>query len=233
MATAAELYNLQKIDTMWLQVRRRLQQVQRMMGEGEALQRPRQQVTETEEKLHTWHGRQTDSELEAQTLNERIASTDNRLMSGQVTNPKELESLQASTDALRRQLVSVEESGVEALLEVEALTTQLADEQKTLAETEEQWQSGQGVLLEEENKMKRNYVILKRKREAAVEAMDEASVKEYERLRQRKAGIAVAAIEGESCGACNVKLPTGVISAATNHDRLTSCPSCGRILFDG
>ena len=233
MATAAELYDLQKIDTLWLQVRRRLQQIQQLLGENETLQSARQQVTETEAKLHTWHGQQTDSELEAQTLNERITNTDNQLMSGQVTNHKELESLQASAEALRRQLAAVEESGVEALLEVEALSAQLADEQKSLAQIEAQWQSGQGALLEEENKMKRNYVILKRKREAAADAMDEASLKEYERLRQRKAGIAVTAIEGESCGACNVKLPTGVISAAKDQGRLANCPSCGRILFDG
>lgn len=233
MATTAEFYALQKIDTMWLQVRRRLQQIQKQLGANEKLQAARQRVADTETQLHEWHAQQTDAELESQSLNKRIADTDARLMGGSVTNPKELEALQASVEALRRQQSGIEDRGVEALLHVEALTDQLAQEKAELAEIEAEWNAGQGALLNEEKKMKRNYVILKRQRGSAAQAMDAASLQDYERLRQRKAGVAVAAIEGESCGACNVRLPTGVISAARDQDRLTNCPSCGRILYDG
>jgi predicted nucleic acid-binding Zn-ribbon protein len=88
VATAAELYELQSIDTMWLKVRRRLLQIQEQLGESEELQMARSKVTETEAQLHQWHGRQKDADLEFQTLQKRIADTDQRLMSGKVTNPE-------------------------------------------------------------------------------------------------------------------------------------------------
>ena len=61
--------------------------------------------------------------------------------------------------------------------------------------------------------------------------MDAESLKEYERLRKRKGGVAVSALEGENCATCNVKLPTGTVSAVRAQGRLTYCPSCGRILY--
>ena len=100
-----------------------------------------------------------------------------------------------------------------------------------MSEIETSWTADQGHLLEEEKKMKRNYLILKKRREAAALAMDAESLTEYERLRKRKGGVAVATIAGENCEACGVKLPTGVISAARSQQGLAICTSCGRILY--
>lgn len=233
MATASELYELQKIDTMWLKVRRRLKQIQQQLGESEELTAARAAIAETEAQLHQWHGLQKDADLEFQALQKRVVDTDALLMSGKVTNPKELESLQASLESLRRQSSDVEDKGVEALLEVESLSEQLATDQATRSDVEASWSAGQGTLLEEEKKMKRNYVILKKRREAATSAMDADSLAEYERLRKRKGGVAVTTIAGENCGACGVKVPTGVISAARSGQNLAICTSCGRILYSG
>ncbi len=233
VATAAELYELQSTDTMWLKVRRRLLQIQEQLGENEELQTARTAAADTDARLHEWHGRQKDADLEFQSLQKRIADTDERLMSGKVTNPKELESLQASVDSLRRHASDVEDKGVEALLEIEALTEQLAADQANLSEIETAWKAGQADLLEEEKKMKRNYLILKKRRESIAQAMDADSLAEYERLRKRKGGVAVTKVAGENCEACGVKLPTGVISAALSQQSLAICTSCGRILFGG
>jgi predicted nucleic acid-binding Zn-ribbon protein len=233
VATAAELYELQGFDTLWLKVRRRLLQIQKQLGESEELQSARGAVADTEEQLHLWNGRQKDADLEFQALQKRIADTDEQLMSGRVTNPKELESLQASVDSLRRHASEVEDKGVEALLEIEALTEQLAANQGTLSKIETLWKAGQGNLLEEENKMKRNYVILKKRRGAAAQRMDADALAEYERLRKRKGGVAVTTVAGENCEACGVKLPTGVISAARSQPQLSFCTSCGRIVYGG
>jgi predicted nucleic acid-binding Zn-ribbon protein len=230
LASAAELYELQKTDTMWEQVRRRLIAIRKQLGESEEVAAARAQMTATEKALHEWHGRQTDAELESRTLKERIADTEKRLMSGAVTNPKELESLQASLDALQRQRAGVEDKGVEAMLQVEELTKSLAAAQAAYERLNSQWRESQSELVAAEDKMKRNFVILKRRREAASTAMDEASLTEYEYLRKRKGGVAVAKVEDGNCGACHVSLPTGTLSALHGEARV-HCPSCGRILY--
>jgi predicted nucleic acid-binding Zn-ribbon protein len=225
------MYELQKIDLMWIKVTRRLQQLQQLLGESEELRAARHQVAETETTLHTLRSKQTDAELEGQTLAERIAGTEARLMSGSVRNPKELETLQQSLEALRRQRAMVEEAAVEALLQGDTVAEQLQTQQATLQTVETGWSGNQDELRQEEVKMKQNAHLLKRKREALVTNMDSKLLERYETMRKRKAGVAVASVQNGICSACHVAIPTGVVNNLRSESTgLVVCPSCGRFL---
>lgn len=231
MDDGAKMYELQKVDLTWEKVRRRLLQIQQLLGETEEVKQARQLVAQTEVELHNWNGKQTDAELEGQSLADRIEGTEQRMMSGAVRNPKELESMQASLDALRRQRVTVEDGAVEALEQSETLSRQLDDARTALTKVESVWASGQTELREEETKLKHNSILLKRKRDALAQAMGPELLGRYEHMRKRKSGIAIAPLQNSICGACHVKVPTGVDSTmrSANH-ALVTCPSCGRYL---
>lgn len=234
MADIAKMYELQKVDLTWEKVRRRLSQIKLMLVESDEVRTLRQQAAATEADLHRWHAQQTDAELESQSLASRITATEQRLMGGQVRNPKELESLQANLEALQRQRATVESQAVEALLKVEELTTRLGQEQTILQAAVQKWSAGQAELIEEETKLKRAYAQLKRQRESSAAALGEEMLQRYENLRQRKGGVAVAPIQQSMCGACHVQVPTGIASTARNPAADPAlCPSCGRILFAG
>ncbi len=233
MASTADLYQLQQIDLMWEKVRRRLLQIRQLRGESDQVIAARAAAAKAEEMLRNWQGQETDAELESQALKGRITDGERRLMSGKVKNPKELEALQASVVALRRQRVAVDDKTLEALGKVDEWQAILAERQATLAKLETAWTAKQEALDADEQKMKRNYAILKKQREALAGALDAGALQNYERLRKRKGGVAVAKINNGNCGACNVRLPTGVISSARQDDRQVTCPSCGRILYHG
>lgn len=230
MNGTAQLYDLQKIDVTWEKVRRRLLTIQKLTGETEAVKAARACVEETEGDRHRWHAQQADAELESQSLAARILSAENTLMSGKVRNPKELEALQASAESLRRQRDLVEAKGVDALLQVDELNQQLSAQRAELASVEREWQHSQSGLQEEDLKLRRTFLGLKKKREELVHALPVDLLAQYEDLRRRKAGVAVAAIEQGTCGACHVRVPSGVVSAARGATDLVLCPSCGRIL---
>jgi predicted nucleic acid-binding Zn-ribbon protein len=230
----AELYRLQEIDIAWYRVRRRLLAIQKELNESEELKDIRQQVADTEAYLRDWQSQQRDAELEAQALAERIQSSEQRLMSGQVRNPKELTSLQASVEALHRQHGSVEDRSVEALLKVEQLQAQLAEQKERLSQVEQEWQSSQSTLVGEEQQRKRELLYLKQQRQKSVETLGPELVSRYERLRKRKNGVAVARLADDTCNACHMQVPTGVISTVHSSDtEIVLCPSCGRILYAG
>ena len=234
MDDAAKMYELQKVDMTWIKVGKRLQQLQKMLGESAELRTARGQVTQTEGSLHDWRAKQQNAELEAKSLVARIHETEQRLMGGTVRNPKELEALQASLEALRRQQAQVDDQAMEAMVQTDQLVSQLAGEQQTLDSVEQQWRGSQGELRGEETKLKQNYVLLKRKREQLATAMSEPLRKRYEDMRKRKAGVAVAVVQNGICSACNVKIPTGVVNGLRNNNgTLTVCPSCGRYLYGG
>jgi len=232
MTEIAKLYELQKIDTMSLKVRRRLTQIQALLVESDELKTVRGKVNDLTTQHHEWHAKQKAAELELQSLTGRIDEANQMLMSGQVRNPKELEALQSSVDALQRHRSSVETASVEALYKAEELATQLSDVDAQKQAVEEVWQQGQGQVTEEETKLKRAFLQLKRQREQTVAAISPVLIQQYEQMRQRKGGIAVATVANDTCSACHVQLPTGILSTLRSATKpQVICPTCGRILY--
>lgn len=232
MADIAKLYELQKIDVTAQKVRRRLTQLKTLLVESDDLKRARTQAETLQQEQQQWHGKQKSAELEAQSLAERIKEGEQRLMSGQVRNPKELESLQSSIEALQRQRSAVETASVEALMKHEELHGQVATANDQLQRIQGAWSASQTELTEEENKLKRGYLHLKKQRDSLTESLDKALLQQYDYLRERKAGVAVATVENDNCSACHVRIPSGVMSTLRSQsDKLVSCTSCGRILY--
>lgn len=232
MNDATRMYELQRVDLTWIKVARRLQQVQQQLGESEEVRSARQQVAQIEADMNQWRSKQKDAESESKTLAAKIKETEERLMSGQVRNPKELDALQASLEALRRHRAMVDDHAVEALMQAEELAGRLNEQQSVLASLEEAWSNGQSELRQEETKLKHNYVLLKRKREALASAMAPALLERYEHMRKRKAGVAIAPVQNGVCGACHVQLPTGIVNGLrSSNGELILCPSCGRYLL--
>jgi len=233
MADIAKLYELQKIDVTTQKVRRRLTQLKTLLVESDDLKRARTQAETLQAEQQQWHSKQKGAELEAQSLASRIQESEQRLMSGQVRNPKELESLQSSIEALQRQRSAIETDSVEALLKHEELNGQVATANDQLQRVQQAWSASQTELTEEENKLKRGYLQLKKQRDTLTESLDKALLQQYEYLRERKAGIAVTTVENESCSACHVRVPSGILSTLRSQsDRMVSCTSCGRILYN-
>lgn len=234
MTTIAQLYELQKIDVTWAKVRKRLNELKSLLVESDELKATRERVEQTEAQYQQWHTQQKDAELESQSLIDRTKETEIRLMSGQVRNPKELESLQANLDAMKKQRETVETTAVEALVKSEELSSQLKDARLLLQGVENSWQSSQTAFGEEELKLKRAFLQLKRQRETLAAALTPAALEQYENLRQRKGGIAIAPLQHQSCSACHIQVPTGMISTLRNQEsKQVYCPSCGRILYAG
>lgn len=231
MTDIARLYELQRIDTNAEKANRHLQQLKKALAEPAILQQARATAEASAQLLAEWTRKQHDLELEGQGLAERIAATDARLMGGSVRNPKELEDLEKSVTAMRRQLASVEEAGVEALLQVDEASKQQSKDAEALAGLEKQWDAKVEELRADENRTKRIVLQLRANRSKLTESVPASDLRIYEDLRKRRAGVAVATIVNGQCSACNVKVPTGVASAARNLSTVTYCTSCGRILM--
>lgn len=230
MVDIAKLYELQKTDLNWEKVKRRLIQIQKLMGEPEEIKSARQQVSETEAKLQKWQAEQKNAELESQQLFAKMTSSEQLLMSGQVHNAKELQSLQSSIDALKRQRTTVDGRGVDAMMQADENLALLAKQKGTLTHLETKLREKHGELAEEEIKLKRMFLQLKTHRAKLTGGLNATDVETYEDLRRRKGGIAVAAVDKLLCSACNTRLPTSAAAAARDLSQVTYCPSCGRIL---
>lgn len=230
----AKLYDLQKIDANMEKIRRRVAHIRKGMGESDELRQARTAVTETRAELERLRTRQLDAELNGRQLAERIGESERRLMSGEVRNAKELEALQASIESMKRQRAQIDDLALESFQRGDETERQLKEKETAQGAVEAAWRSAQEGLQQEELKYRRAYAQLKQQRQTLSERIGAETMAVYTRLSERKAGVAVAAVQNGMCSACNVTLPTGVVSNAhIQEGDPVYCPSCGRILFAG
>ena len=147
MATrGANLYRLQCLDSEGDAKQHRMDEIEAALGESEAMQQARQAVKKAETLIKKWTLRQRDLELKVEGLSDKITRSEQRLYSGTVKNPKELEDLQAEAAALRRQRRKLEDDLLEAMIEREEAETTHAQAQDRLSEIRAEWSARQADL---------------------------------------------------------------------------------------
>jgi predicted nucleic acid-binding Zn-ribbon protein len=150
---------------------------------------------------------------------------------GSVKNPKELGQMQEEVGHLRERSRTLEERTLDAMLAVEAAEAEQASAQEALDGLTREQETFHAGLLEEKDKLLSQAKVLQVKRQRAITELPWADLQAYERLKRAKGGVAVAAVRGGLCSGCHVAVPATVMRQARSGDQLTTCPTCGRILY--
>lgn len=174
---------------------------------------------------------QTRLEGEVAMLEEKITHESGRLYGGSVSNPKELASIQAELDALRRRKAHVEDSLLDALEKregVESETGALKEEldalDRGIAEATEHRDAASVEIETELTELSAHRAALRPPLPAEILDL-------YDDLRERKQGVGVAALEGGVCRGCNVSLsPLAIDEIRRSDDPVPRCENCRRIL---
>jgi len=71
----------------------------------------------------------------------------------------------------------------------------------------------------------------KGKREALVVGVPADLLTHYDNLRRRRAGVAIARLNGNTCTVCRMNQPPQILVNIAKHNAVVSCESCQRILY--
>jgi len=160
----------------------------------------------------------------------KIQREEQRMFSGAVSNPKELGSLQAEVEMLKRKKAQAEDSLLEVMVEREQADATLA---------------GLGAELEQSQALARD---LARQVDALVAEIDDELtahagarsamaaelpddlVALYESIRDSKGGVGAAALERGTCLGCHTSLPSREVERLKAAGGLQRCDHCRRIL---
>jgi predicted nucleic acid-binding Zn-ribbon protein len=224
------LYRLQTIDLEIGHGKRRLEEVEAGLGESRELRQARRALQKAEDELNRWRATLRDLELEARSLATKIASVEERLYSGRVSNPKELANLQNEVSYLKRKRGELEDRQLEAMVEVEEHDAGVDSQKASLARIWAEWTEAQEQLTGERGELEERLAHLKEERAELEKTIRAEDLALYEELRSRKGGQAVALLKGEVCQACRMALPTSQVQQARSGDSPCFCSSCQRIL---
>ncbi len=229
MSQARVLYDLQQIDTEIRTKKQRLGEVLRLQKEPPALVAAREAAAAADAELHRWRARHQDLTLEIASVADKAKRSEERLYSGVVKNPKELNDLQHEVEALGRRRATLEDEELQVMMAVDERQTTSGQAAAEVARLAGEFDASVATLKVEQQSLgvHLSKLIEKRGRQAAL--AQPALLKSYDKLIQEKRGLAVAGLRGSKCQACQMTLSGTTIRAAA-EGKIVRCDSCDRIL---
>jgi predicted nucleic acid-binding Zn-ribbon protein len=231
MTLAKTLYDLQQIDLNIQKEQETLEDINRQIGESEALAQASAELLAEKKHLAETEKQQRDLEYEIDDLRSSIKKLNDKLYGGKEKNPKELVSLEKELEIFKSKLRQKEDDLLDLMAEIEAVQDKIKINSGRLDNLEEQWRQEQKELTQQQARVKSRLSDLNRTRKAMASDIARQALELYEGIRSRK-GQAVAKIEQGRCQGCRLNLAVNELQRARAGD-LIQCSSCGRILCLG
>ncbi|WP_328998483.1 C4-type zinc ribbon domain-containing protein [Kribbella sp. NBC_00709] len=174
--------------------------------------------------------KKADSDVEQ--VRQRKTRNQQRIDSGQVTSPRDLENLQHEIGSLDRRISDLEDSELEVMEKLEAAEVVQADlrtRAEAFADRQSELETTRDAALKELDEQRAQ---VGDKRTTVLAELPEALVTQYQRLREHNGGIGAAPLVGKRCMGCRMELAPSDLKAinAAAPDAVLRCEECGRIL---
>ncbi len=231
MRTIKLLATLQQIDLDLDADRRKFAENKEAMAPPEALRKLLAEVKAAEAQVTRWRRERKAREEAVAAQQARIKEEESRLYSGRIKDPREQVALQQHVESLKRHLETLEERALEAMMELEKSQKTLATLQQAFEAQKAAWVSQREALEKEQEAIVAHARALKAKRETVAKQLPASDLNRYESLRKKLGGLAVAKLNGRSCGGCGASLPTSVVQQV-HAGEMVKCPICGRLLHN-
>lgn len=231
MSRAKQLLQLQEIEEDLREKLTLLKKVQAALSDSPALRQAQASHRAAEAAHAEARAAQHDLELELQELDDKIKRETERLYSGKIKNPKELDNIRREVEALKRRRGDLDERALKGMEEVEQIGKEFAEAEQALAIAEAEWRHQQSDLSEKEQKLKRYISARRRQRDATLAQIASNDLARLRDIQARKGGKGVAALrDGAICGLCGVSVSAAKVAQIQSADELITCGNCGRIL---
>ncbi|TDO44523.1 hypothetical protein EV643_11521 [Kribbella sp. VKM Ac-2527] len=174
--------------------------------------------------------KKADSDVEQ--VRQRKARNQQRLDSGQVTSPKDLENLQHEIGSLDRRIADLEDAELEVMEKLEtaeATQAELRIRADAFAGRQTELESTRDAAVKELDEQRAAFGDQRAKVAAELPA---DLVTQYQKLRERNGGIGAAPLVGKRCMGCRMELSPSDLNRikAAAPDSVLRCEECGRIL---
>lgn len=149
----------------------------------------------------------------------------------QVKTNKEYSSLQKEIDSLKADRSIVEDAILALLDEIDRLQNQVREERARLAEVEKETETQKKSFLDQMEKLKQDLSGLGQKRAGVISEVPAESRELYEKIVEKKEGIALTPLIGEACGACRIDIRPQLLNELHLKENFVICENCSRILY--
>jgi predicted nucleic acid-binding Zn-ribbon protein len=209
--------------------------------ESEASVIPRQ-IKEWESSLSSYH-HETESlkqemeerKKEQRQLERQLEQKQNALVKyntqlPQIKTNREYKAILLEVDTVEKEIADLEEQILQKMDEVEETEKKARAKEAELKKAQQEMEKEKQRLQQRKKTLEESIRGTRSERNNATADLDTSLLTKYDRIRVHKGGLAVAALQDESCGACHMALPPQLVNEVIGG-RIKTCPSCSRLLY--
>ena len=231
MTIDKQLYILQELELALERLQLAKAEADEELSLGLSIDRVETSFQEEDERLLQVQSQHRLQQLEVETLRERSARLEAQLYSGEITNPRDLESLGQEVTHARELLEEQDGELLQLSVQAEESQNKRDSLERELSESRTTWEVRQAELQSQVEGWTSEVDSLLIQRKDLVDTLDPSAVQRYEGLRKTKGGVAVAKVERGLCQGCRMALPTQQQQRVRIGRQTVLCSSCGRILI--
>ncbi|MGA2285627.1 MAG: C4-type zinc ribbon domain-containing protein [Dehalococcoidia bacterium] len=232
MTRISDLYELQDTDLEIDSRRAALEEIEGQLGESEDVAAAAAAIEERGAEAREIQKRLRGAEREVDDLTEKIRPLEKKLYAGTLHNPKELASLQEDIQSIQARKRVLEDNELEVMSQLEEAERGLAAARREHSSLLTAWEEEQRDLRRRQTELTAETEALEARRAQQRAAIDSSALSQYDELRRKHQGRAVAKVERGTCGGCRISLPMSLLQKArAGADVIVQCSSCERILY--
>lgn len=169
---------------------------------------------------------------EAQGISAQATSAEQKLYSGEISSPKELQALQADVESLRRRQRSVEDRQLATMEQREPLDARLAELEAGRGAAEADLAAARDAFTAAEAAVDDEIATETGARAEVAALISGEMLSTYERCREKGNGVGAARLVGGTCQGCHLSVPSTEVDAIRHApaDQVSYCDNCGCIL---
>lgn len=206
--------------------------------EREEIKKINKRIKELRKEIENLYQEKHSTELDQKRINDevsiltvKIKSEEEKLYSGRITNPKELEGINKEVISLKSKMDEKETKILELMEEIDENLKAIQLKEKELDGNLSEIKTKELNLTQREKEIDEEMSELTDRRNNLISHVDPEILKEYESLREEKGGRVVAVLEDGICNCCNMQLPSIKVDSMRDPNIFYHCNFCERILI--
>ncbi len=233
MDTGTSLLELQEVDLAITRAQKRLDEMPEKRAILEARKKQREVGAlhaKALELVSRLEREVAKSEDESASITDKITSEQQKIMSGEITNPKELQHITREMDALKRRRDKLEIDEVAQLERVDKAKGQVAKVEQALEQLKAKEEQFIAEFKDKGGQLQSEIEQMTVRRTRLAGSLPPELLSRYETLREAKQGMGVGKLDGARCTACRIELPAERVKELETGGPIATCPNCRRML---
>lgn len=175
---------------------------------------------------------QEKADADVEQVKARRQRDQQRIDSGAIANPKDIERMQHEMETLERRISVLEDEELEVMEQLEEAQDQLRRLQEEMHATDERLAELTEARDVQAGEVKAELALVETRRSPIAGELPDDLLALYEKLRAGKGGVGAAALRARQCGGCMLTLDPSELARikALGDDEVVRCEECQRIL---